>query len=104
MAHQDGVNKREEEKWRMDTGGRHTKKRWRVEAERNVIIGQCRPEEDLATGGFMNKQADTVCTGNMQPCMWKHGPLSRLQSQWETEEGGRTVGRILLFSRSRASF
>lgn len=92
MTHQDVVNKREEEKWR-----------WRVDAERNVIIGQCELKEDKATRGFMSKQADTVCTGNMQPCVWKHGPLSHPESQWETGESGHTVGHILLFWISRAS-
>lgn len=45
------------------------KMRWRVDAARNVIIGQCEPKEQKATRGFMDKQADALCTGNMQPCM-----------------------------------
>lgn len=36
------------------------KNRWTVDAGRNVIIGQCEPEEEKATRGFMNKHADTV--------------------------------------------
>lgn len=45
------------------------KNRWAVDAGRNVIIGQCEPEEESATRGFMNKQADTVFPGSRQSCM-----------------------------------
>lgn len=31
-----------------------------VDAGRNVIIGQDEPTEEKASGGFMNKQTDTV--------------------------------------------
>ena len=54
MTQRHGVNKRDEEKYRMD------KKKRRGDAGRNVIIGQCEPKEGKATRGFMNKQADTV--------------------------------------------
>lgn len=35
----------------------------------NGIIGQCEPKEKKASRGFINKQAETVCTGNTQPCV-----------------------------------
>lgn len=67
------------------------KNRWTVDAGRNVIIGQCEPEEEKATRGFMDKQAarSHACENMV--------PFSRLQAQWETEEGGQAAGHILLF-------
>lgn len=50
------------------------KKKRRADAGRNLIIGQCEPKEGKATRGFMNEQADTVCTGNMQPCVKTWSP------------------------------
>lgn len=98
MTHQDGVNKREERKMENGHWWEVYRKRWRVDAGRNVIIGQCEPRDEKATRGFTNKPADTVCTGNMQPSMWERGPLSSPQSQWETEEGGHTVGHIVVLN------
>lgn len=60
-----------------------------TDTERNVIIGQCEPTEDKATGGFMNKWADTVCE-NMVPSVAR----SPTGTQWRV--GTRSVGLVLL--------